>query len=36
MKQSKGLDGDLKPEHKKSTNRTTTGPTQNSDSQAPK
>ena len=27
MKQSKGLNGDLKPQHKKTTNRTTMNPT---------
>ena len=35
MKQSKGPNGDLKPEHKKNTNRTTMSPTTDTVSQAP-
>ena len=35
MKQNKGLDGSLKPEHKKTTNRTMKGPTTYIDSQVP-
>ena len=34
MKQSKGLNGDLKPELKKTTNRTTMSPTRDLGSQA--
>ena len=34
MKQSRGLNGDLKPEHKKTTNRTSMSPTTDFDSQA--
>ena len=34
MKQSKGLNGDMKPAHKKSSNRATMGPTTDIDSQA--
>ena len=34
MKQSKGMNGDLKPEYKKTTNRTTITPTTDIDSQA--
>ena len=35
MKQNKGLNDDLTPEHKKITNRTTVGPTTYIDSQEP-
>ena len=35
MKQSKRLNGHLKPEHKQTTNSTTMAPTTNTDSQAP-
>ena len=35
MKQSKGLNGDLKPEHKKTTNWATMSLTTDTDSQAP-
>ena len=35
MKQNNGLNGDLKPENKKTTNSTTVGPTTDIDSQAP-
>ena len=35
MKQSKGPNGNMKPEHKKNTNRTMLNPTTDIDSQAP-
>ena len=35
MKQNKGLNGDLMPEHKKTTNRITMNPTRDIDSKAP-